>query len=732
MPGGDTRTGDTTMINGPWARGIGLALIAMLHVQIAAAQQRSAESLLQEGVNQELVTGDLTRAIATYRSILAQHASNRRVGARALANLGRAYEKLGATEARATYQRLLREYADQVEPARFARGRLAALAAGSTLVSRTDPTVRRIWAGADVDNSGAPTADGTALTYVDWSTGDLAVRDLTTGRNRRLTNKGPWSTSVEFAGSAVPSPDAKRVAYAWFGTNQNVEIRFIGMGGGGEKTVYSTTGTDYPVLWEWTRDGTQVLASFHSKDGTQQIVLVGDSSRKVLKTLAFGGPLRVSLSPDGKVLAYDNSAFRESRQHDLFLLDLETGTESVVAHPATDLLAGWTPDGKNIVFASDRTGNMSLWMLAVTNGVPAQEPQLLRRDAEFTMYPLALTPNGALYYSADASPTDIWVAEIDALTGRVSGRPARVLDRYVGENRNASWSPDGRSIVYISKRQPGPIIGTSVLVRRTLADGVERVVPTNLTLQGGITPAFSRDGQSVVVTGRNPSGRGGLYRIDLETGSETFLFAPGGANSQFAGVVDSGRAVIYLHRDFQTGEKKLVRHSLADSQTTVIYGYTDKKRNMWAPVISPDGSSITFVDIAMDSIGTNSSFGSSINVVSAGGGEAREVLRSPGSFQFRNVAWSPDGRHIYFTRSLIVSDGKGGMTPDPGNQQIMRVPVAGGSVEETGIFADEIQAMRLSPDGKRISYTAGRRSLEVWVMENFLPAPAGRPRSRPN
>jgi Tol biopolymer transport system component len=722
------------MSTGTRARAVALALIVTLPASVAAAQQRSAESLLQEGVNQELVTGDLTRAMATYRLILARHASNRRVSAQALANLGRAYEKLGATEARATYERLLREYADQAEPARFARGRLEALAAGSTRVSRTDPTVRRIWAEADVDNSGAPTTDGTALTYVDWNTGDLAVRDLTTGRNRPLTHKGSWATSTEFASSSVPSPDAKRVAYAWFGRNQNlqnVEIRFIGMDGRGEKTVYSTTGTDYPTVWEWTRDGTQVLTSLQGKDGTHQIVLVGDSSRKVLKTLAFGGPLRVSLSPDGKVLAYDNSAFRESRQHDLFLLNLETGTESVVAHPATDLLAGWTPDGKNIVFASDRTGNMSLWMLAVTNGVGAHEPQLLRRDAESTMYPLALTPNGALYYSADASPTDIWVADIDAPTGRVSGRPARVLDRYVGENRNATWSPDGSSIVYISKRQPGPILGTRILVRRTLADGVERVVPTTISLQGGSIPAFWHDGQSIIVTG-NLSGQGGLFRIDLETGSETFLLSPRGPNRQFAGVVDSGRAAIYLHRDFQTGEKKLVRHSLADSQTTVIYGYTDKKRNMWAPAISPDGSSITFVDIVMDSVGTNSSFGSSINVVSAGGGEAREVMRSPGNLQFRNVVWSPDGRHIYFTRSPFVSDGKGGMTPDPSNQHIMRVPVAGGSVEETGIFADEIQAMRFSPDGKRISYTAGRRSLEVWVMENFLPHSPALQRPRPN
>lgn len=711
------------MITRPWTRAIMLAFLVTLPAS-AAAQQRSAESLLQEGVNHELVTGDLSRAMATYRLILAQHASNRRISAQALANLGRAYEKLGAAEARATYQRLLREYADQAEPVRFARGRLEALAAGSTRVARTDPIVRRIWAGADVDNSGAPTADGKMLTYVDWSTGDLAVRDLTTGTNRRLTNKGPWSSSGEFALSSVPSPDSKRVAYAWFGTNkdpEHAEIRLIGMDGEGENSVYSSTGAGYPMLWGWTRDGTQVLTSF-IKEGIHQIALVGaDSSRKVLTTLRYGGPSRVSLSPDGKVLAYDNAAFAESLQHDLFLLNLDTGRESVIAHPATDLLAGWTPDGRNIVFASDRTGNMSLWILGVTNGVAAQEPQLLRRDAEFTMSPMAVTPNGALYYSADASPTDIFVADIDAQTGRVSGRPVRVLDRYVGENRSASWSPDGRSIVYISKRQPGPFLSSRLLIRRRLSDGVESVVPTTITVQGGNVPRFWPDGRSIVVTGRDRSGKSGLFRVDQETGAATLLFDPGTGSWQLGGVVDSGQAVIYLHRNYQTGEKKIVRHSLADSQKTVVYGFAEAKRNMAGPSVSADGASIAFIDILMDSIGTSSSLGSSIKVVSTGGGEPREVARFPGKFEFRNLVWSPDGRHIYFTRNLVVPDGKGGVTASTNDEPVMRVPAEGGAMEETGIIADEIKAIRFSPDGKRISYTAGRHSPEVWVMENFLP-----------
>ena len=41
--------------------------------------------------------------------------------------------------------------------------------------------VRQVWATPDSDNSGGPSPDGRYLSFTDWTTGDVSVRDLVTG-----------------------------------------------------------------------------------------------------------------------------------------------------------------------------------------------------------------------------------------------------------------------------------------------------------------------------------------------------------------------------------------------------------------------------------------------------------------------------------------------------------------------------------------------------------------------
>jgi hypothetical protein len=166
------------------------------------------------------------------------------------------------------------------------------------------------------DISGQVSLDGRYITFVDWSTGNLAVHEIATGANRHLTHKGTWLDSDDYALGARISSDNRSVAFGWYNreaqrTNEPdlYELRVVGMDGSGERLLYGEQAVDVRPL-DWSPDGTRVLASLKPKDGPYQLVWVplaaGDV--QVVKTLADHAPLAVRGSPDGRSIAYDYPA----------------------------------------------------------------------------------------------------------------------------------------------------------------------------------------------------------------------------------------------------------------------------------------------------------------------------------------------------------------------------------------------------------------------------------------
>src|SRR6266581_2091069 len=142
------------------ARFLAVMIVAgLLATPFATAQKdEQAEVLMQAAHQKQLVEGQLEEAIQLYRRIVQEHAGSRAVAAKALLEMGLCYEKLGNTEARKAYERLLRDYGDQNEAAAQARTRLTALSGNG--VSRSSEMVnRRVWAGPDVHVMGSLSPD---------------------------------------------------------------------------------------------------------------------------------------------------------------------------------------------------------------------------------------------------------------------------------------------------------------------------------------------------------------------------------------------------------------------------------------------------------------------------------------------------------------------------------------------------------------------------------------------
>ena len=167
------------------------AMAAVLMVGIAPAQQANngagAEVAFRAALQQETVKGDLKLAIQQYQKILAVYPQDRSVAARALLHIGECYEKLGQSEAHTAYERILRDYADQSAPANEARVRLTAL--GGNRNASSGAVAKRLVCEDCGDSEAQFSPDGHLMAFTDWDSGDIAIRDMSTGKVTRLLAK---------------------------------------------------------------------------------------------------------------------------------------------------------------------------------------------------------------------------------------------------------------------------------------------------------------------------------------------------------------------------------------------------------------------------------------------------------------------------------------------------------------------------------------------------------------
>lgn len=144
-----------------------------------------------------------------------------------------------------------------------------------------------------------------------------------------------------------------------------------------------------------------------------------------------------------------------------------------------------------------------------------------------------------------------------------------------------------------------------------------------------------------------------------------------------------------LSYDLRTKQKK----ELIRSTTQVLY-----------KDISPDGRQLAFWERQND--------GPCLNVIPSSGGEAKTLLKlEKDGGGIHSVAWSPNGRYIYFSRGSGKAEAC----------DVWRVPAAGGQAEKFDVTATGLTKLSFRPDGRELAFMSWTITSEVWVMENFLP-----------
>ncbi len=380
-----------------------LVLLLATSISSLAFQEPQDYRVLFEKAKYSMETkADLQEAITLFESLITSYPDEKEYAAKAQYNIGVCYEKLGLKEAQKAYRKVLDNYPEQSEAVKLANEKLSLLSRTDPVIKKEDKTfnLRQVRADNELYGQGAPSPDGRYISYVHYDTGDLGILEIATGKKRRLTNKGTYAESDEFAEHSRWSADGKQIVYDWYNKEGFIELRIIGLDGSEPRILFKNEEVDWARTYGWSPDGKQILACFSRKDGAQQIVLVSaeDGSVGVLKILEKGWPKNMNFSPDGHYIVYDFPQKDNSPERDISLLSTNGSREiKLVEHPADDFVLGWAPDGKNILFASDRTGTLSAWLISVADGLPHGAPELVKPDIGL-FGTMGFTRDGSFYY----------------------------------------------------------------------------------------------------------------------------------------------------------------------------------------------------------------------------------------------------------------------------------------------------------------------------------------------
>lgn len=545
---------------------------------------------------------------------------------------------------------------------------------------------------------GRPARDVALLPYADVA-GNVALLDLETFASREVV-RADGARVAEFT---ALSADGTQVAYQWQ-QGEAYELRVANVSSGRSHVVLPAGDATYPVPVDWSRDGSTLLVLSRQPDGVRQLVVVPATGGtvRVLRRFPRAMPFSASLSPDGRHVAFDHRD-DEPRERDVAVIEVASGRSWPLAdHDAWDAHPAWTPDGRGVLFQSARAGSVDAWLQPVRGGRPTGEPRVVARHLGRTT---ALGFSGdSFYFLAQTSVINAMVAPLDPRTRRV-GAPSPVAPGDEGASAQPTWSPDGRRLAYLALRGPRGERGGHVVVVRDMTSGASREYGQQLGL---FLPnlSWSPDGTRLLVRGTDARNQTGLHVIELASG-QVRAALPGTITPPGPyGWSRDGRQV-----QVAAGERGVLAIDLTTGAMTERLAATDAGvRAVLRAAESTKGDALAFSGRLTD--------GTSVLRVSEPAGRITELARGEPGESLVVQAWSPDDRHVLFTRvqrSRAEPHALWQASRDGRERVSLGHAIAGWT---------QANPVSLRPDGQALAYTSGDASFELSRLVHFLSPPA--------
>lgn len=313
--------------------------------------------------------------------------------------------------------------------------------------------------------------------------------NLETGEKTRITT--PSAPAVDHTPRF--SPDGKSLAFIRYFSSFRREIFVIPLGGEARQ-ITSDDARIYSLAWN--ADGKNLF--FTSFRESNQLNLWRISlTENTPQTISTGSKnlQDLAISPDGKTIAF----VEEIADENIWEITSNQPPKPLIRSSRADHSPQFSPDGLQIVFVSERTGNYEIW-LADADG----KNQRQLTDGNGSAGSPRFSPDGKfiVYDAQTAGNSDIFIISVNG------GTPRRLTEN-AKNNALPAWSVDGKLIFFQSNRAGDEQIW------KISADGGET---SQITKQGAFEMTAAPDGKRIIYS--KTAGKAGLWSVGTDGAGE--------------------------------------------------------------------------------------------------------------------------------------------------------------------------------------------------------------------
>jgi len=252
-----------------------------------------------------------------------------------------------------------------------------------------------------------------------------------------------WLTlTLSTWGTSPWSPDGRRIAFG-SGRDGNGDVYAMNADGSAQRNLTRNPSHDFAP--SWSPDGRRI-AFLSSRGGNSEIYAMNtDGSRQRNLTRNPANDSAFAWSPDSRRIAFTS---KRDGNWEVYVMTADGNGQRRLTRGAGPV---WSPDGRKIAFTSKRDGNSEVFVM----NADGSGQRNLTRSPRYEGGP-AWSPDGrklafvggsrsCMAGAACAGNTDVYVINAD-------GSGQRRLTRAPRDDFVPAWSPDGRKIAFVSKR----------------------------------------------------------------------------------------------------------------------------------------------------------------------------------------------------------------------------------------------------------------------------------------